>query len=168
MVKGENIHRPLNSVSIISTKRTGVLDKDRKSCALWAPVALMLVVVSGAVGAPLPSTTSLETSSSTSVLGQAVTLTATVYPSIATGRATWYDGVTVLGASALTQGQAEYTTTLLESGVRQLKAFYSGDSTYQGSTSKAVSQTVSALPSKGFGPALTAGTVPSAGPVAIR
>src|SRR5208337_4043616 len=74
-----------------------------------------------------PSSVTLVSSANPSQLGQAVTLTATVSPSSATGLVTFYDGTTMLGTQPLISGQAELTTGLLASGARLLKAYYGGD-----------------------------------------
>ena len=77
--------------------------------------------------------------------GQSITLTASVTPAAATGRVTFYDGVTVLGEKALVSGIATLATDLLPSGPQQLRAYYSGDLTYAKATSLTVAQTVTAL-----------------------
>jgi len=68
----------------------------------------------------------LMSSANPAVFGNAVTLTATVSPSAATGKVTFYDGVTVLGTRTLSGGQSALTTALLPSGAQSLKAFYAG------------------------------------------
>ena len=55
-----------------------------------------------------------------------MTLTATV-TSGATGNVIFYDGLTYLGSAALSGGHAALTTNLLASGVRSLRAAYTGD-----------------------------------------
>jgi hypothetical protein len=79
------------------------------------------------------SLTTLTSSATPSVYGQLITLTATVNHSDATGRVTFFDGVNVLGSSAL-NGTATLTTTLAHSGTRSLSAYYSGDAQYATST----------------------------------
>jgi hypothetical protein len=96
----------------------------------------------------------LVASPNPSTLGQAVTLTATVSPASATGKVMFYDGVTALGTSTLSSGQATLTTALLPSGGRSLKAYYGGDATFLPSTSAGVAQTVAAAPQNGFLPAV--------------
>ena len=98
----------------------------------------------------LPSSISLKSSQNPSGLGQAITLTATVTPSNATGRVTFYEGVSVLAASVLADGQATFTTSLLPSGSGSLYAYYSGDLNYAASTSAIVTQTVNAAAAAGF------------------
>ena len=79
--------------------------------------------------------------------GGPVTLTATVTGSGAapTGTVTFQDGNTVLTSAAVSNGQATVNVGLL-GGTRSLVAVYSGDTTYSGSSSAIVSQTVN-LPS---------------------
>jgi hypothetical protein len=126
----------------------------------------MIALPEGGTGA-VPSTTSLQVSANPSIFGHQVTLTATVYPTIATGSITWYDGVAVLGTARLVGGQAALATSLLGSGQRSLKAFYNGDATFQQSTSMPLSQTVTVLPQRGFLPPATIPGIHGPGPVAV-
>src|SRR3954453_10363579 len=71
----------------------------------------------------------LTTSQNPSTFGAPVTLTATVTPLNATGRVTFYDGVTILGTKPLSAGTASISTILLPAGTRKLTAYYSGDAT---------------------------------------
>src|SRR5205823_2903648 len=64
------------------------------------------------------------------ILGQPVTITATVSPGAATGTVTFYDGATQLGTGTLSGGKATYTTSTLALGSHTIKASYAGDSTY--------------------------------------
>jgi hypothetical protein len=74
--------------------------------------------------------TTLTPSSSISVLGQAVTYTATVVafaPGTPTGTVTFWDGSTPLGTVALDgSGRASLTTTGLSVGLHAITAIYSG------------------------------------------
>lgn len=117
--------------------------------------ALFLVILSRLLVAQTPSSVSILSSPNPATYGAAVTITATVTPSAATGRVTFYDGVTPLGDSAVTGGQALLTTYLLTTGTRSLRAHYSGDSTYAHSDAPALAQTVNSLPAASFSPALT-------------
>ncbi len=115
----------------------------------------------------LPTKTTLVSSPNPSVLGQTVTLTATVSPVVApapVSKVTFYDGLTVLGIGTLTDGKATLTTALLLSGSHSLRAYYSGDTLFlTASTSASVTQRVVALPQNGFLPAKNykAGTTPA-------
>ncbi len=75
---------------------------------IWVIVAAMVAAVLLPVRAAAltSSTTTLGASPNPAVFGAAVTLTATVSPSAATGKVTFYDGVTVLGVATLSSGQA--------------------------------------------------------------
>src|SRR5580693_4497358 len=83
------------------------------------------------------TTISLSTFPNPAEFGQPVSITATVNPSSATGRVTFYDGVTVLGTATLLAGQATLQTSLLASGGSSLHAHYSGDGTHGASNSLA-------------------------------
>jgi hypothetical protein len=96
------------------------------------------------------STVTLSTSPNPSRFGAPVVLSATVTPATATGRVTFYDGVTVLGTKPLVSGAASLSTILLPAGNRKLKAYYSGDASNAAATSNIVSQTVNAQPSVSF------------------
>jgi hypothetical protein len=91
------------------------------------------------------STTTLQTSINPSNLSQTVTLTATVSPSAASGKVTFFDGVTLLGIGTLLNGKATFTTALLPSGTRSLKALYGGDGAFVLSISAVLAQSVSTL-----------------------
>ena len=95
-------------------------------------------------GSALPTATGLAPSPNPSQYGQAVTLTAQVSPSDATGAVEFLDGVTVLGSAPLNaSGIAQFSTTLLASGIRSLRAIYSGVSgAWKSSQSAVVSQVV--------------------------
>jgi hypothetical protein len=93
------------------------------------------------------STTTVTSSISQSVFGQAVTLTANVTSTGAampTGTVTFLlDGSTTLGAAALnSSGQAIFTTTGLPAGTHSITAVYSGDAAFIASTSTPLTQTV--------------------------
>jgi hypothetical protein len=91
------------------------------------------------------TTTTVTSSSPTSVYGQSVTFTATVTPDapgsgIPTGRVTFLDGGTVLGAVTLdAQGRAVLSTALLGAGSHTITAVYSGDANF--SARNVISQT---------------------------
>jgi hypothetical protein len=97
------------------------------------------------VGVINATTTSLTSSPNPSALGQGVTLTAVVTPAnggTPTGKVTFYDGSTSLGTVALSLGTAQFATSALVVGTHSLTASYSGDSSFQPSTSSAVIQVV--------------------------
>ena len=88
------------------------------------------------------TTTAVSSSLPTSTFGQSVTLTASVSPSTATGSVQFFDGGSSLGTVALSGGSASLTTSTLTVGSHAITASYSGDATFAGSTSSAVTQTV--------------------------
>ena len=88
------------------------------------------------------TTTTLTSAPNPSTAGAAVTLTATVSPSSATGTVQFLNGATVLGSAALANGSAQIAVANLTVGSNSLTAVYSGDDTSAGSTSAAVVQTV--------------------------
>src|ERR1017187_8170720 len=96
------------------------------------------------------TTVALSTSANPSIFGAPVVLSAAVTPATATGRVTFYDGVTVLGTKPLASGAASLSTILLSAGPHKLKTYYGGDGTNAAATSNVVSQTVNAQSSAGF------------------
>jgi hypothetical protein len=106
------------------------------------------------------TTTTIASSSPTSTLGQAVTFTATVSPSAATGVVEFFDGVNSLGTAGLSSGAASLTTATLAVGSHSITATYNGDPNYAGSTSSALTQTVVDA-SVGTSTALTSSPNPS-------
>src|SRR3989449_947962 len=94
-----------------------------------------------------PTTTSLSSTPNPSVIGQAVTLTATVSPvppavGTPTGTVTFNDGTTSLGVVTLVNGSASLTVSTFAVGSHSLTAAYSGGGNFQASTSATVTQTV--------------------------
>jgi hypothetical protein len=104
------------------------------------------------------TTVMLTTSPNPSIFGAPVVLTAAVTPSTATGRVTFYDGVTILGTAPLVSGSASISTILLPAvGSRKLKAYYAGDDSNTQATSNVAIQKVNAIAVGSF----AAGTPPS-------
>jgi uncharacterized protein YhjY with autotransporter beta-barrel domain len=87
-------------------------------------------------------TTSTLVTSGTRILGQNLTLTATVAPSVCTGTVAFKDGTTTLGTGTLSSGSASFSTTSLTAGSHSLTVEYGGDSTCNSSTSSVVSATI--------------------------
>jgi hypothetical protein len=81
----------------------------------------------------IATTTTVTFSVNPAILGQPVTITATVSPSAATGTVTFYDGTTQLGTPTLSSGTATFTTSTLTVGSHTIKGSYGGDSTYTAS-----------------------------------
>ena len=77
--------------------------------------------------------------------GQSVTFTASVKPSISgtpTGTVRFYNSGTLLGTLSVTAGVATLTTKALPPGANPIRAFYSGDNTYEKSSTATLTQTV--------------------------
>ncbi|HKR96914.1 MAG TPA: Ig-like domain-containing protein, partial [Candidatus Angelobacter sp.] len=78
-----------------------------------------------------------------SLVGDSLTFTASVTPSAAIGTVMFFDGSTpVSGDLPLVGGSASITTSALSSGTHSITAQYSGDATFNPSTSPALLQTV--------------------------
>ncbi len=111
---------------------------------------IYLFVISAFAAAQTPTTTALISSPNPANLGHPVTLTATVTTG-ATGKVTFYDGATILGINATSASQATWTTVLLPSGTRSLRAYYEGDAAHSPSSSAMIAEAVHALPSLSLG-----------------
>lgn len=101
------------------------------------------LIVQGTVN----SATALNSSTESSVYGQAVTLTATVSSSVSgapvpTGTVTFMDGASSLGTASLIGGVARHTTSSLAAGSHGITGTYNGDSNFNPATSVGVTQTV--------------------------
>ncbi|MGO9913281.1 MAG: beta strand repeat-containing protein [Isosphaeraceae bacterium] len=93
------------------------------------------------------TTTAISFSPALPVLGQNVTLTATITPETTgpaspTGTVEFLDGSTVLGSATVSSDVATLITTALPLGTSSITATYEGDTNYAGSTSAADSVTV--------------------------
>jgi sugar lactone lactonase YvrE len=108
-----------------------------------------------AVTVRVPTSISVSASSATAVYGQSVTLTATVTvpsgdptPTAADGTVRFYDGTTLLGTATLSVSPttASLTTAALAAGAHSITAVYSGDSSFQPSSSANLPVTVSPAP----------------------
>jgi hypothetical protein len=96
----------------MSADRHCIAQFDTFSGAITTTVSITSVVPSGAAQ-----------------FGQAVTLTAHVLPTGATGKVLFLDGVSVLGVSTLNfSGIAEFNTLRLPAGTHSLRVVYGGDS----------------------------------------
>ena len=93
---------------------------------------------------PASTVTALVVSPNPAVTGQAVTLTATVSPSTATGTVTFKDAGNAIGTGTLSGGAVALKTSSLSVGGHSMSATYGGDSSDQASTSPAVSAMVNA------------------------
>ncbi len=104
-----------------------------------------------------PSSVALQVSPTNPVLGDAVTLTASVSPAAATGSVNFYNGTTWIGSSTLSAGTASFffPQFFMVAGPQNFTAVYSGDATYL-SSSDAASITVG---NPGSSPTVTALTL---------
>lgn len=100
------------------------------------------VSVTITAAATTATTTTLTSSLTSSTYGSAITFTAAVSPTAATGSVTFYDGTTSLGSSTLSSGSATLSTSSLTTGSHSITASYAGSTTYATSTSSAVTITV--------------------------
>jgi RHS repeat-associated protein len=129
---------------------------------------------SGFSAQALPTTTALSASSTSPVVGTNVVLTAILSPSSATGTVTFKDGGTVVGTGTRSGGMATYTVSAITPGTHSYTASFGGDSSYNASTSSAVTVTTqnpptvttlsasNTTPAVGTSVTLTANVAPSA------
>jgi RHS repeat-associated protein len=87
----------------------------------------------------------LAASAATAIVGQTITLTASVTPGTPSGSVTFKDGATVLGTSTLNAGTAALSTNIVTAGTRSYTASYSGDTYNEPATSSAVTVSVTAV-----------------------
>jgi sugar lactone lactonase YvrE len=99
---------------------------------------------SGTLNQVVTASTSVGLTSSLnpSTPGQAVTFTASITPSMATGTVQFLDGSTVLGTVSVSSGSAALSTSSLAVGAHSITAAYRGDATYNPSNSAALQETV--------------------------
>jgi hypothetical protein len=91
-------------------------------------------------------TTTVTSSSNPSTYGQAVTITATVSPSGATGNVQFYKNGATFGLPvALLSGNATLITSTLSVGSHPITTTYTGDANYTASTSSTLNQVVNCL-----------------------
>jgi len=91
---------------------------------------------------PAATATALSLSTAASSVGQAVTLTAKVSPSVK-GTVTFLDGTTAIGTAVLNDGTASLSVNTLAPGAHSLTAAYGGDAMNAASASAAATETVS-------------------------
>jgi uncharacterized protein (TIGR03437 family) len=92
----------------------------------------------------MATVTNITSSVNPSVVGQSVTLTATVNPAAATGTVTFSDGAAI-GIGTLTAGMATFSTSAMAGGTHSITARYGGNGQYAGSASSVLTQTVSVI-----------------------
>ena len=91
---------------------------------------------------PTNTTTSLAANFTNVPFGTSVSLTATVTPAGAAGNVQFLDGATVLATVALAGGTASTSTNTLQVGDHPITAHYVGNSSFNASTSSAVTVTI--------------------------
>jgi hypothetical protein len=95
------------------------------------------------------TTTTISTSNANVPVGTSVTFTANVSSSrtgaVLTGTVTFKDGATTLGTGTLTSGVATYTTSTLAPGAHSIVATYGGDTNDAGSSSSALTETITQI-----------------------
>jgi MBG domain (YGX type)/Bacterial Ig-like domain (group 3)/FG-GAP-like repeat len=96
---------------------------------------------------PFPTTTTLAASPDPVVYGQPLTLTATIAhngsgDASPTGTVTFYSDGTSIGTGSVSSNVASSVTSALAVGTHTLTAQYAGSSSYNGSTSSAITQIV--------------------------
>ena len=96
------------------------------------------------------TTVALVSSANPAVFGAPVTLTATVSPPSATGKVTFYNGVSILGTATLSGGTAALATVLNVTGNRVLSARYLGDGENPPALSPPITVAVNSVPAFGF------------------
>ncbi|MBX9603458.1 MAG: FG-GAP-like repeat-containing protein, partial [Bryobacteraceae bacterium] len=102
------------------------------------------------------TTTTLSVTPNPSILGQAVSMTATV--SAGTGVVNFFDGETFLGGAPIVNTQGTLVTKSSRAGARRITALYLGDATRSFSRSAPVVLNVAAMPSSAFLPAASPST----------
>jgi protocatechuate 3,4-dioxygenase beta subunit len=113
----------------------------------FSPLLLILAALPHTLSAQ--TTVTLSPSGSTT-FGSTLVLSVATTPPTATGRVTFYDGVTVLGTKSLTSGAASLSTSQLPAGSHKLKAYYAGDASNAAATSNIVTLSISAQASAGL------------------
>jgi hypothetical protein len=104
--------------------------------------AIFILCIPLVAVATTATTLTLSTSSSSVSYGTAVTFTAVISPTAATGTVTFKNGTTTLGTGTLSSGIATYTTSALAVGSNTITASYPGNTTYGASTSNGLTETV--------------------------
>jgi hypothetical protein len=95
------------------------------------------------------SSASLTASVNPAGVGQAVTFTATIRSATSgtpTGTVTFKDGGSTLGTANLSGGKATFTTSSLAASSHSITAIYGGSGNFNGSSSAALIETISAAP----------------------
>jgi hypothetical protein len=136
---------PVSSLAVASHNLTAVFTGPAEQMGSTSNTVVQVVTQA--------ATTTTVTAPTTSVAsGATVMFTATVAPvapgaGLPSGTVTFSDGGTTLGTAPVSGGQATFSTSTLAVGPHSITAVYGGDVSFTGSTSAALSVTVSALSS---------------------
>lgn len=109
--------------------------------------ALLCFVIAHSLTGQTSTAISLVISANPVLLGQRITLSASINPSQAAGEVTFYDESIILGVVPTANGAATLSTILLNPGRRSLKARFESHSGFTASASQSISVTVNAAPS---------------------
>ncbi|HEX4138655.1 MAG TPA: FG-GAP-like repeat-containing protein [Bryobacteraceae bacterium] len=109
-------------------------------------IVVVCAIAPGALYGGVATSVRLTTTPNPALYGQIVTLSAAVSSASATGEVTFYDGISILGTSAVASGTANLFTIALPSGTRPLRAYYKGDANFSPSESPSMPQTIQTLP----------------------
>lgn len=112
-----------------------------------------------------PTSVSVSAVPNATLLGQSLTLTATVSNPAVTGSVTFYNGSTIIGISPVVNGVATLTTNLLPTGTLSITARFDGDSANAISTSAPAPVTVA--PQRAFSLSAPAIIPAGIGPVSV-
>jgi|GEM_PF-1061545 len=172
-----------SSVSLTSGFSILTLTASSTSAAQTVPVTLWAVsgdrvhsatfnLTMNANPAVISTTTTLSSSASNISENSPVTLTATVQQASGTttptGSVTFYNGATALGTASLTAGTASLSTSSLPVGSNSVTAVYAGTSTFNASTSSAITVNVnSATVSTTTTLTTSAASIPQNSPVTL-
>ena len=107
------------------------------------------------------TSTSVTSGLNPSTSGQTVTFTASVSPSGASGTVLFLDAGVQIGSAVLSSGQATFSTSSLSAGTHSITASYGGNTSYNGSTSPAITQTVNTAAKLGTTTSLASSPNPS-------
>jgi hypothetical protein len=115
---------------------------DAESTPVTATASFTLNIAPGASKGA--STTVLTSSAENVGVGAAVTFTATVSGAgaVPTGTVTFYNGTVSMGTGTLSNGVATLKTSFSTTGTFTITAVYGGDTSYTGSTSQPLAETI--------------------------
>ena len=136
-VSGNKATLTVSTLPIGTANIQGIYTGDSNVAGSASPVLFQVVN-------KISTTTAVTSSLNPSTFGQSLTFTATVSAPKGkpTGKVTFMNGSTKLGAGTLTSGVTTITTATLGAGTKSITAVYAGNSIFAGSTSSVLSQVV--------------------------